>query len=631
VGDRGAAPAVTVVLSTRNPGARIADTVRSILSSTHPDFVLCVVDQTEGRGAGALLGDAHHDPRLHHLRSPRVGLAIGRNLGVEWAASDVVAFTDDDCVVTSGWLDEITAPFAVDERIAVVLGTVRPAPYDPALGFLPSYRRAEPFLARGLRDKHRVEGMGASMAIRRSAWRTLHGFDEMLGAGAPLRSAEETDFVLRALAAGFYVYETPAAVVVHSGFRAWAAGRRVIHDYLFGIGAALAKNLRCGHAGVVAVLWHLAVRWTISRPVVDLGIRSHRRARLAGFLSGVRAGLTAPLDRRTGLFRRPADADANAEESSRAFADVTVLDAMIADRSPARLEPSTGRALDERVSIIVPSWNARPFLERALRSLVAKTRFPYELVVVDNGSTDGSKDFLHGFLAEHREVDAKLIENPQNLYFSTACNQGFRAASPDSKYFALYCNDVEATSERWLDDLVAAVEPEDVIAAGHVGREPITDRQRGVFRSYEPEYPDPEVKRRIEALLAEPGATYPHLYGYCFLLKREPLERTGLYLHTGPFTQYHSDWELCLRFLAMGWRIAPVAIGVHHWHSVSELLAFHPELYRDLLRRIEDPATLEHDLRHGRPFYEEESGFRALHPTRMSRAIERIRRRVRRA
>ncbi|MGH6690854.1 MAG: glycosyltransferase family 2 protein, partial [Gammaproteobacteria bacterium] len=183
---------VTVIVCHRH-GRRIADTARSILASAATDVAVCLVDQRVGDQTGSALGDLPRDPRLHVLRGPAGGLAAGRNAGASWATSERLAFTDEDCVVTPTWVSEITEPFARDPRIGVVFGTVRPAPYDPAHGFLPSLARREPFLARSIGDARRLGGLGASMAVRRSVWEAVHGFDEMLGAGARLRAGEDTD------------------------------------------------------------------------------------------------------------------------------------------------------------------------------------------------------------------------------------------------------------------------------------------------------------------------------------------------------------------------------------------------------------------------------------------------------
>jgi GT2 family glycosyltransferase len=620
-----AVTAASVIVCTRNPGPRIRETVASILRGTEARFALLVVDQSDDDQVALALGDLLVDARVQLLRSATRGLSAGRNVGVTAASTEHIAFTDDDCVATPTWLADIIAPLCRDDRAAVVFGTVKPAPYDPALGFLPSYSRSEPLLARSIHDKHRVEGIGASMAIRKSAWVALHGFDEALGAGGPCHSAEETDFVMRALLRGFHVHETPAAAVIHSGFRTWAQAPQVLGQYLHGIGASLTKLVRLGHWQVATVLARLAVRWTVSRPVVDMGTEAHRRARLSGFLAGVRAGLTMPIDRHTGHFALPDRSTRATDVPVAAAAPAAVLPAVIADRAPGRLSRAAPASTLERVSIVVPNWNAQPFLARALEALIARTTCPYELIIVDNGSTDGSKAYIRTFLDRHPAIDATFIDNAENRFFSTACNQGFDAASPTSKYLCLYCNDVEARSDTWLQDLIDAIQPDDVIAAGLAMTKPITDRYRGVFFSYEPEYPDPSVGVRLAALLRDTNEAM-HLEGHCFLLKRALLERTGLYLHTGPFAQYHSDWEWYLRFAAMGYRIAPVDLQVHHWHSISELLAFHPDLYRDLLARLDDPATRERYLAEGRPMYEAESGFLSRFPTARARWAERVRR-----
>jgi GT2 family glycosyltransferase len=629
------------VVSTRNPDARIVSTVRSILASSgHDHYGLCLVDQSDDDRVPAMLGPLARDARLQYLRCPGVGLARGRNYGAQWTTSPFVAFTDDDCVATPGWLEGITKPLEEDDRIGVVFGAVKPAPHDPALGFLPCYTPPERFVARSIGDKPRLNGIGACMAVRHSTWKALHGFDELFGAGAPLRSAEETDFVIRALLAGHFVCEIPEAAVIHSGFRTWAEGSRLVFDYLYGTGATFAKNIKCGHVGLGTVLGQLAGRWAAGSPGLQLGGRPHRAAKLEGFLAGLKTGLRIPVDRATGHFVQ--DRERDLRERTGGMGDLTVdtrppgptlavapavFDPLLEDRSPARLDPDVSPADRERVSIVMPNWNALPFLKRALASLVEHTTFPYELIVVDNGSTDGSKEYIRRFLDEHPSIDATFIDFPENRFFSTACNAGFRAASPKNKYLALYCNDVEATGPTWLQELVEAVQPEKTIAAGHAGVEAITDRQRGVFFSYDPVYPKPAVREGLAGLLRRPDATYLHLYGYCFLLKRGLLQDTGLYLYTGPFTQYHSDWEWYLRWAVMGYRIAPVALKVHHWHSISELMAFYPDLYQDLLERIADPATRERYIRAGRPFYEAESGFRSRYPTRVARAVERLRRR----
>jgi GT2 family glycosyltransferase len=74
------------------------------------------------------------------------------------------------------------------------------------------------------------------------------------------------------------------------------------------------------------------------------------------------------------------------------------------------------------VSVSVINWNGRDCLERCLESLLAQTGVALDVVVLDNGSTDGSLD-----LVRTRFPQFKIIANGRNLGFAAAHNQGYRA------------------------------------------------------------------------------------------------------------------------------------------------------------------------------------------------------------
>ena len=296
-------PPITVVVSTRNRETEVGGTVATILCNDYPDFEVRVIDQSDGGGTESSLRRFSSDPRFHYIRTAARGLSAGRNLGIEGAKNEIIAMTDDDCRTPPDWLRELALAFGADRRIGIVFGNVYPGPHDSRAGFVPSYTRERAFLARSILDKRRVEGISACMGLKKSVWRDLNGFDELLGSGAPFRAAEETDFTIRTLLAGYCVYETPAFSVCHLGFRTWDQGRRLIEGYLYGIGAALVKNLKCRHGSVLLVLLGLMGRWATGRPRVDFGHLPPRGLRLRAFVRGFMAGAAHPVDRRTGLFR----------------------------------------------------------------------------------------------------------------------------------------------------------------------------------------------------------------------------------------------------------------------------------------------------------------------------------------
>lgn len=100
------------------------------------------------------------------------------------------------------------------------------------------------------------------------------------------------------------------------------------------------------------------------------------------------------------------------------------------------------------VSVIIPHWNGKQHLPACLDALRRQTFPRHEVILVDNGSSDGSQD-----LVRHEYPAVRLLELGRNLGFTGACNAGFRVAHGD--YVALLNNDTEA-HPAWLETLVDA-------------------------------------------------------------------------------------------------------------------------------------------------------------------------------
>ena len=169
---------------------------------------------------------------------------------------------------------------------------------------LPTCMRETPFLARATADKLEVEGLSACMGLRRDLWKTLHGFDPMLGAGAPLRSGSEGDFTIRALRAGYRVYETPKIYVVHNGFRTWGETRAHINRCWYRTGALFAKSFKmkpfCTTRILSKMLWRKIVGRSRYSPT--LCEAPNYTSTLKPFTSGFVAGLFTPVAQGSGHY-----------------------------------------------------------------------------------------------------------------------------------------------------------------------------------------------------------------------------------------------------------------------------------------------------------------------------------------
>ncbi|MCK5919536.1 MAG: glycosyltransferase family 2 protein, partial [Methylococcales bacterium] len=100
------------------------------------------------------------------------------------------------------------------------------------------------------------------------------------------------------------------------------------------------------------------------------------------------------------------------------------------------------------ISIIIPNWNGKQHLTACLTSLRRQTFQKYEVIVADNGSTDGSQELIR---ADYPDV--RLIELGRNIGFTGACNAGWHAARGD--VIILLNNDTEVDSG-WLGQIMAA-------------------------------------------------------------------------------------------------------------------------------------------------------------------------------
>ena len=105
------------------------------------------------------------------------------------------------------------------------------------------------------------------------------------------------------------------------------------------------------------------------------------------------------------------------------------------------------------IRVVVVNWNRRDLLRACLDSLAHQTHPSFEVVVVDNGSSDGSVEMVRGFM-EYYPRPLVVIQNQENRGFCAANNQGFAGAR--NQFIALLNNDAEA-EPGWLEAMETAM------------------------------------------------------------------------------------------------------------------------------------------------------------------------------
>ncbi len=109
-------------------------------------------------------------------------------------------------------------------------------------------------------------------------------------------------------------------------------------------------------------------------------------------------------------------------------------------------------------SIVMLTFNALGMTKKTIDSIVDNTDWPYELILVDNGSTDGTIDWLKKL--DKKLDNVRLILNKENKGFSAGNNQGVAIAS--GEYICLLNNDV-LVGDGWLEDLISAFDRDEKI------------------------------------------------------------------------------------------------------------------------------------------------------------------------
>jgi hypothetical protein len=215
-------------------------------------------------------------------------------------------------------------------------------------------------------------------------------------------------------------------------------------------------------------------------------------------------------------------------------------------------------------SVVIVNFSRRDLVERCLESLWKQTYPEFEVVVVDNGSTDDSLDFLRGI----DNPRLRIVALETNTGFAGGANAGIRAS--EGRYVATLNNDAEASPD-WLEALVRCLE--DNSSVGMAASKILLAGDRGrIDKVGHLIYPDGlnhgrgsgepdrgQFEESVEVLFPDGAAA---------LYRRDMLDEVGLF--DDRFFAYGDDADLGLRGRLAGWSCiyVPRAL-VFHVHSAT--------------------------------------------------------------
>jgi GT2 family glycosyltransferase len=227
------------------------------------------------------------------------------------------------------------------------------------------------------------------------------------------------------------------------------------------------------------------------------------------------------------------------------------------------------------VSIVVVNFNGRELLKQCLLTLSKTDYSNYEVVVVDNASTDGSLTEIKRFFSSDPRI--KFVENSENVGHSEGCNIG--AQMTKGQYLVFLDSDIEFKAENWLWELVNVMENDGSIGLAQAKLVLAEDNNCldcvcvavDALGTWAANYGSKEerLKENFEILAASAG---------CCIVRREVFNQVGGF--DADYFIYDDDTDLSLRVRLLGYRVlfVPSAFVIHRGgvlRGVSGMSLYH--------------------------------------------------------
>jgi len=198
-------PLVSIVIPTLNRQAHLKKCLFSLFKMNYHNLEIIVVDNGCNDGTEKMI--SLNFPAVKFIKEQRKGVVFARNTGIKHAKGDIIAFTDDDCIVDSNWVSELISGFS-SPKIGAVGGPVfHLHPEEIPEKFWCSRTEPLDLGKKKLAVKMLITG---NLSVRSSIIKKIQ-FDESL----LFHDSEDIDFCKAILDLGYQLFYIPSAIVYH--------------------------------------------------------------------------------------------------------------------------------------------------------------------------------------------------------------------------------------------------------------------------------------------------------------------------------------------------------------------------------------------------------------------------------
>ena len=232
------------------------------------------------------------------------------------------------------------------------------------------------------------------------------------------------------------------------------------------------------------------------------------------------------------------------------------------------------------VSVIIPHYNGVDFIDQCLQSLTKTTYKPFEIIVVDNGSRDGSQSFI-----KKHYPQVKLLQSPKNLGYAGGCTFGYEHSTGE---FIVFLNNYTTFYKHWLTHLVKTAQTQNIAICQPkvlALRKPTHFEYAGAAGGYMDRWGYVFCRGRLFDVCEKDEGQYDQQVdifwasGVCLFTKRSVLETIGAF--DPYFFMYFEEEDLCWRAHLQNQRVVfvPGAKIYHYGEKTAKKYPFKKYYY----------------------------------------------------